>query len=62
MQHKRRTPTVAPAGYPPNKEGNVKTTDLEKQLSELRQLRQRVQAAEAARIGLIATSTRPMAR
>lgn len=50
MQHKRRTLTVAPARRPSKKDdSDLETRDLAKQLSELRQLRQRVQAAEAAR-------------
>jgi hypothetical protein len=54
VQYKRRTLTVAPARRPSKKDrGVLKSTDLAKQLSELRQLRQQVQAAEAA-----STSTR----
>jgi hypothetical protein len=50
VQHKRRTLTVVPARRPSKKDGSVlETRNLAKQLSELRQLRQRVQAAEAAR-------------
>ena len=49
MQQKRRTLTVAPTRPSKQDGGAVETLNLAKQLSELRQLRRRVQAAEAAR-------------
>jgi hypothetical protein len=48
VQHKRRTLAVAPTPRHSKKDG-LKAKHLAKQLSELRQLRERVQMAEAAR-------------
>jgi hypothetical protein len=50
VQHKRRTLAVASTPRRTKKDGSVlKAKHLAKQLSELKQLRERVQMAEAAR-------------